>query len=147
MNVIRVTADTFRRDHLGDCGNDYIKISTLDGLARGGTLFERRAWKRRLAAGLCRWLYSMDAGMSKLSDLSADPNQANDKSPSASPTSASYDFMGMARRALPESGFTGLAGSWGLHFAHIAFAESAYSHGDSPESEKSSPSMGFQTAG
>ena len=36
MNVIRVAADTFRRDPLGACGNDYIKTP-----ARGGTLFER----------------------------------------------------------------------------------------------------------
>jgi len=86
-------ADTFRRDHLGACWNDYIRTPALDGLARGGTLSARRAWKRGLAAGLRRWLYSMDAGMSNLSDLSADPNQANDKSPSASPTSASCGFM------------------------------------------------------
>ena len=41
MNVIWVVADTFRRDHLGAYGNDYIKTPALDGLARGGTLFER----------------------------------------------------------------------------------------------------------
>ena len=41
MNVIRAAADTFRRDRLGACGNDYIKTPALDGLARGGTLFAR----------------------------------------------------------------------------------------------------------
>ena len=55
MNVIRVVADTFRRDRLGACGNDYIRTPALDGLARGGTLSARRAWKRGLAAGLRRW--------------------------------------------------------------------------------------------
>ena len=65
MNVVRAVADTFRRDHLGACGNDYIKTPALDGLAARGD----------------------------------------------------------------------------------AVAESAYSHGASPESAKSSPATGFQTAG
>ncbi len=42
MNVIWVVADTFRRDHLGAYGNDFIRTLVLDGLAAEGTLFNRR---------------------------------------------------------------------------------------------------------
>ena len=41
MNVIWIVADTFRRDHLGAYGNDYIRTPTLDSLASRSTLFER----------------------------------------------------------------------------------------------------------
>ena len=41
MNVIWVVADTFRRDHLGAYGNEYIKTPTLDRLASGGSVFNR----------------------------------------------------------------------------------------------------------
>ncbi len=41
MNVIWIVADTFRRDHLGAYGNDFIKTPALDALARRATLFER----------------------------------------------------------------------------------------------------------
>ncbi len=41
MNVIWIVADTFRRDHLGAYGNDWIHTPTLDQLAARGTRFDR----------------------------------------------------------------------------------------------------------
>src|SRR3984893_7636489 len=40
-NVILVTIDTVRADHLGCYGAKNIQTPTLDSLARGGTVFER----------------------------------------------------------------------------------------------------------
>ena len=40
MNVIWIVADTFRRDHLGAYGNDYIRTPTLDALASRSTRFD-----------------------------------------------------------------------------------------------------------
>jgi arylsulfatase A-like enzyme len=41
MNVIWITADTFRRDHLGCYGHPYIKTPALDALAAKSTRFDR----------------------------------------------------------------------------------------------------------
>ena len=41
MNVIWIVADTFRRDHLGAYGNEYIRTPTLDGLAAKSVRFDR----------------------------------------------------------------------------------------------------------
>src|SRR5579872_3428808 len=40
-NVILITIDTVRADHLGCYGNKDIQTPTLDGLARDGVVFER----------------------------------------------------------------------------------------------------------
>ena len=39
MNVIWIVADTFRRDHMGSCGNTFIHTPTLDDLAAKSTRF------------------------------------------------------------------------------------------------------------
>ena len=41
MNVIWIVADTFRRDHLGAYGNQYIRTPSLDALASRSTRFDR----------------------------------------------------------------------------------------------------------
>ena len=41
MNLIWIVADTFRRDHLGAYGNDFIRTPALDALASGSTRFDR----------------------------------------------------------------------------------------------------------
>ena len=40
MNVIWITADTFRRDQIGAYGNDVIHTPVLDALAARGTRFD-----------------------------------------------------------------------------------------------------------
>lgn len=40
MNVVWIVADTFRRDHLGAYGNDYIHTPSLDKLASGAVRFD-----------------------------------------------------------------------------------------------------------
>ncbi len=40
MNVIWIVTDTFRRDHLGAYGNDYIHTPTLDALAASSVRFD-----------------------------------------------------------------------------------------------------------
>ena len=40
MNIVWIVADTFRRDHLGAYGNDYIRTPVLDALAAGGVRFD-----------------------------------------------------------------------------------------------------------
>ena len=40
MNVIWIVTDTFRRDHLGAYGNDYIRTPTLDALAARAVRFD-----------------------------------------------------------------------------------------------------------
>ena len=176
MSVIRGAADTFRRDHLGACGNDYIRTPALDGLAA------RRDAGRApgVEAGSCGGIASVVGVMQTVLDFLGRraPGQsgralasAGDARPvvrsgaRASPPPADSFHGGNGRGAeshrkparaaalgrrgspCPNQDSRELAGFWGLHFAHIAFAESAYSHGDSPESAKSSPSTGFQTAG
>ena len=41
MNVIRIVADTFRRDHIGAYGNPTIRTPSLDALAAGAVRFDR----------------------------------------------------------------------------------------------------------
>ena len=41
MNVLAVCADTFRADHLGCYGNDWIRTPRLDALAHDGIVFEQ----------------------------------------------------------------------------------------------------------
>ena len=41
MNVIWITADTFRKDHLGCYGNSTIQTPSLDALASKSVRFER----------------------------------------------------------------------------------------------------------
>jgi arylsulfatase A-like enzyme len=41
MNVFVILADSFRFDHLGCCGNDWIRTPALDAFAREATLFEQ----------------------------------------------------------------------------------------------------------
>lgn len=40
MNVIWIVADTFRRDHIGAYGNDYIHTPTLDAMAASSVRFD-----------------------------------------------------------------------------------------------------------
>jgi len=41
MNTILIISDTFRKDHLGCYGNDWIKTPNLDRLAANGVVFDR----------------------------------------------------------------------------------------------------------
>ena len=41
MNVIWIVSDTFRRDHIGAYGNNWMRTPSLDGLAAGAVRFDR----------------------------------------------------------------------------------------------------------
>ena len=41
MNIIQIVSDTFRRDHLGCYGNDWIRTENLDALARESVVFDK----------------------------------------------------------------------------------------------------------
>ncbi len=41
MNVIVIMNDSFRRDHLGCYGNEWIQTPNLDNLARESIVFDR----------------------------------------------------------------------------------------------------------
>jgi len=53
MNVILIISDTFRRDHLGCYGNDWIHTPNLDKLARQGVMFDH-AYTGSYATVPCR---------------------------------------------------------------------------------------------
>nr|MDO8133289.1 sulfatase-like hydrolase/transferase [Candidatus Njordarchaeum guaymaensis] len=41
MNVVLIMSDTFRRDHLGCYGNDWIYTPNIDALAKQSVVFDR----------------------------------------------------------------------------------------------------------
>ena len=60
-NVILVTIDTVRADHLGCYGAANVQTPTLDGLARDGVVFDRAISRsespRRMRTRICRYWY------------------------------------------------------------------------------------------